>query len=89
MIDMDDIARAIVTQRKRVGLTQHQLANQARVGRDLIAKLETGRLPELGIKKLLRILHALGLDLRVTTLNLKRPTLEDLRAEEEEEDKAR
>jgi transcriptional regulator with XRE-family HTH domain len=83
MIDLDDIAKAIAIHRKRDRLTQHQLAVQARVSRDLIAKLETGRLPELGIKKLLRILHAVGLDLRVTTLNLKRPTLEDLRAEDE------
>jgi transcriptional regulator with XRE-family HTH domain len=83
MIDLHDIARAIVTQRKAQRLTQHQLAARARVSRDLIAKLETGRLPELGVKKLLRILNAVGLDLRVTTLNLNRPTLEDLQAEEE------
>jgi transcriptional regulator with XRE-family HTH domain len=82
MLDLDDIAEAVLAERKRHGLTQHRLAAQARVSRDLIAKLETGRLPELGVKKLLRILHALGLDLRVTTLNLKRPTLEDLRAED-------
>lgn len=85
MIDLDDIAKTITIHRKRDRLTQHQLATQARVSRDLIAKLETGRLPELGIKKLLRILHALRLDLRVTNLNLKRPTLEDLQAEEEDE----
>lgn len=85
MIGLDDIAEAIITHRKGQHLTQHQLAAQARVSRDLIAKLETGRLPELGVKKLLRILHAVGLDLRVTNLNLNRPTLEDLRAEEEDE----
>lgn len=84
MIDLHDIAKEIVTHRKGQRLTQHQLAAQARVSRDLIAKLETGRLPELGVKKLLRILNAVGLDLRVTTLNLNRPTLEDLQAEEEE-----
>jgi transcriptional regulator with XRE-family HTH domain len=83
MIDLHDIAKAVVTHRKARRLTQHQLAAQARVSRDLIAKLETGRLPELGVKKLLRILNAVGLDLRVTTLNLNRPTLEDLQAEEE------
>jgi transcriptional regulator with XRE-family HTH domain len=89
MIDLDDIAAEIITHRKGQRLTQHQLATQARVSRDLIAKLETGRLPELGVKKLLRILHAVGLDLRVTNLNLKRPTLEDLQAEEEEAGKTR
>jgi transcriptional regulator with XRE-family HTH domain len=87
MIDLHDIAEAIVTHRKEQRLTQHQLAAQARVSRDLIAKLETGRLPELGVKKLLRILRAVGLDLRMTTLNLNRPTLEDLQAEEAEADR--
>jgi transcriptional regulator with XRE-family HTH domain len=85
MLDLDDIADTIRSQRRRRRLTQHQLADKARVSRDLIAKLETSRLPELGVKKLLRILHALALDLRVTDLNLKRPTLEDLRAEEDGE----
>jgi hypothetical protein len=28
------------------------------------------------------MLHAVGLDLRITTLNLSRPTLEDLRREQ-------
>lgn len=77
------MARAIASHRKRKGLTQAALATKARVSRPLIAKLETGRYPEIGVKKLLRILHAVGLDLRITTLNLKRPTLEDLVAENE------
>jgi transcriptional regulator with XRE-family HTH domain len=84
MTNLEEMAKTIVVHRRRHGLTQDQLATKARVSRPLIAKLETGRYPEVGVKKLLRILHAVGLDLRVTTLNLKRPTLEDLVAEEEE-----
>lgn len=84
MPDLDEIARTIAVHRRRRRLTQDQLAIKARVSRPLIAKLETGRYPEVGVKKLLRILHAVGLDLRVTTLNLKRPTLEDLIAEDQE-----
>lgn len=53
----------------------------------MLAELESGRLPELGVRKLLRILHAVGLDLRITSFNLKRPTLEDLIEEEEAEAK--
>jgi transcriptional regulator with XRE-family HTH domain len=83
MTDLDEIAATIVAHRKRRRLTQDQLATTARVSRLLIAKLETGRYPEVGIVKLLRILHVLGLDLRLTTLNLKRPTLEDLIAEDQ------
>ena len=65
-----------------LGLTQQQLAEKAGVSRPLIANLETGRLPELGTKKLLRILRSLNLDLRITTFNKGRPTLEDILAEE-------
>ena len=84
-IDLNDIARTVAQQRKRLGLTQQQLAVKARVSRLLIARLETERLPELGVKKLIRILNAVGLDIRVTSLNQRRPTLDDLRADEEGE----
>jgi transcriptional regulator with XRE-family HTH domain len=83
MTDLEELARAIASHRRQRGLTQDALARKARVSRPLIAKLETGRYPEVGVKKLLRILHAVGLDLRITALNLKRPTLEDLAAEDE------
>ena len=85
MPDLSDIARTVAQQRKRQGLTQQQLAVKARVSRLLIARLETERLPELGVKKLIRILNAVGLDIRITSLNQRRPTLDDLRAEEEGE----
>jgi len=82
MRDLVEIAERVRTERKRLRLTQNELASQAKVSRALLAELEAGRLPELGIKKLLRILRALGLDLRVTTFNQERPTLEDLLEEE-------
>ncbi len=81
MNDLDHIAQLIAVHRKRSRLTQHELASRAGVSRLLIAKLETGRYPEIGFTRLLRILHVLGLDLRITALNLSRPTLEDLQAE--------
>ena len=83
MADLEQMARAIASHRRQRGLTQDALARKAGVSRILIAKLETGRYPEVGVKKLLRILHAVGLDLRIAALNLKRPTLEDLVAEDE------
>ena len=83
MADLEEMARTIASHRRQLRLTQDALARKAGVSRPLIAKLETGRYPEVGVKKLLRILHAVGLDLRITTLNLRRPTLEDLAAEDE------
>ena len=79
---MLELAAAIREARKQQGLSQHELAERAQVSRSIIANLERQQLGELGIIKLLRILHALELDLRLTALNLSRPTLEDLQAEE-------
>ena len=81
MLEIGDIATSLREQRKQLGLNQHELAERAGVSRILIAKFETGRYPEIGIRKLVRMLNAVGLDLRMTTLNHKRPTLEDLLAE--------
>jgi len=85
MPELTDLAAAIRENRKRLGMTQHELAARARVSRPLIAKLEAGDLAELGVGRLTRILHAVGLDLRMTTLNKKRPTFEDLIEEDEAE----
>src|SRR5437016_4043163 len=79
---LDDLAKAIADHRKRRGLTQHELATRAGVSRTHLAKVGTGRLPEGRAKKVIRILNAVGLDLRLTDLNQQRPTLEDLQAEE-------
>lgn len=84
MIDMDHIAQAVRKGRKQKRLSQTDLAHLAGVSRPLLTNLETGKLAELGVTKLLRILNVLGLDLRITELNFNRPTLEELQAEQEE-----
>lgn len=83
MIDLSTIGQAIKQRRKELGLSQQELADLAKVARNRVAPLETQRLPEIGFTTLLKIMHAIGLDLRVTTLNRQRPTLEDLRADPE------
>jgi transcriptional regulator with XRE-family HTH domain len=85
MMDLEGIATALRTERKRRRLSQHKLASMAGVSRPLIANLETGRLPEIGVTKIIRLLNSLGLDFRITTLNTQRPTLEDILAEENSE----
>ena len=80
-MDLDLLGREIKRQREVLGLTQEQLAAKAMVSSPTIARLETGRATDLGYRAVLRILNALDLDLRVSTLNRGRPTLEDLAKE--------
>jgi transcriptional regulator with XRE-family HTH domain len=82
VMDLHSLGREIRRQRDAAGLTQEQLAAMALVSRPTIARLETGRASDLGYRSIVRILNALGLDLRVSTLNRGRPTLEDLEAEQ-------
>lgn len=78
MLDLLTIGKKIVTQRKALGLTQTQLATRSRTSRATITALETGAQRELGFNKIIAMLTVLGLDLRLTTANADRPTLEDL-----------
>ena len=68
-MDLDDLANTIKTARKAHRLTQRALAERAGLSVPLITNLETGKLSELGFTKLMRILHALDLDLRLTEFN--------------------
>jgi transcriptional regulator with XRE-family HTH domain len=81
-MNLDSLGQEIRRQRAALGLTQEQLAAKALVSRPTIARLETGRATDLGYRSILRILNALGLDLRISTLNRGRPTLEDIAAEQ-------
>jgi len=84
MLDLADIGGNVARRRRERGLSQHELARRAGVGRSTIAALETGRLPELGYAKLASILAVLGLDVRITEADLRRPTFDVLRAENDE-----
>jgi transcriptional regulator with XRE-family HTH domain len=76
-----DLGAEVRDARRARGLTQLDLATRAGVSRPTIDRLENGRAADIGYRPLLRILNAVGLDLRLTTLNRGRPTLEDLEAE--------
>ena len=58
---LGQIARAA---RKRLGLTQPQLALAAGVGVRFIVELEAGK-PTVRLESVLRVLHALGVQLNV------------------------
>ncbi len=88
-MNLIEIGAIIKQQRKLANLTQRELSKESDVGLATIEKLENQRLSEIGYKKLLRILNTLALDLRITTFNQSKPTLEDLQNEDEAKDDTR
>lgn len=51
--------------RRSLGLTQGALAAASALSRQTVAQVEAGSFPDLGIRKVARLLAALGLELRV------------------------
>jgi transcriptional regulator with XRE-family HTH domain len=67
--------------RKKNKLSQTELARILGMSRTTIGQIESGTVREIGVRKLIRILEYLGLELRVRPLGTL-PTLEELREEE-------
>ncbi len=82
MLSLIEIGRQIASARKNRQLTQTKLANHAGVSRPTIDLLENGRASEIGYSKLVRILAAVGLELRLQKMAPERPTLDDLLKED-------
>ncbi len=78
MLSLHSIGEQIAARRKTHGLSQAALAKQAKVGHSTLDALENGRLGELGLSKIIRLLSALGLELKIQETAGRRPTLEEL-----------
>ena len=85
MLLLPSIAEQVVSRRKAMGLSQTALARKARISRATLDALENGRLGELGYTKLVNVLTALGLELRLHEANARRPTLEELMSEDSDD----
>jgi len=86
MNSLAEIGQRIASARKERRLTQTELASRAGVSRPTIDLLENGRASEIGYSKLARILAAVGLELRLQTIERERPTLDDLLKEDSGDD---
>ncbi len=75
------IGKEIRQARKRRKLSQEQLAKALGMSRTTIGQIENGTVQEIGVRKLIRLLEFLGLELRVRPSGVP-PTLEELREKE-------
>lgn len=82
---LSSIGKQIAARRRTLGLSQAALAKQAKVGLSTLDALENGRLGELGLSKIIRLLSALGLELKIQEAAGRRPTLEDLMEEDRDD----
>jgi len=85
MLPLNSLGQQIAWKRKALGLTQSILAGKAKVGLSTLDALENGRLGELGYAKITNILATLGLELKLQEAVTRRPTLEDLLNEENDD----
>ena len=75
------IGKQIRQARKSRKVTQAELAKALGMSRTTIGQIENGAVREIGVRKLIRVLEYLGLELRVRPTGSP-PTLEELREEE-------
>ena len=80
MGDLKRIGYQVREARKGHGLTQAALATELGISRTTLSLLESGVVQELGIRKVIRILDRLGLELTTRPAGAP-PTLEEIREE--------
>jgi transcriptional regulator with XRE-family HTH domain len=85
MLTLFSIGEQIAVKRRALGLSQAALAKQAKVGHSTLDALENSRLGELGLSKIVRLLSALGLELKIQEATGRRPTLEELMEEDRDD----
>lgn len=75
-----DIGEEIRKERKRLKVSQEKMAKDLEMSRATISLIESGTVQEIGVRKLIRILEYLDLELRVRPVGAP-PTLDELRGE--------
>jgi transcriptional regulator with XRE-family HTH domain len=80
-ITMFSIGAEIRVARKRLGLTQAEVAKNLGMSRATISQIESGTVQEIGVRRLIRLLDFLGLELNVRPAG-RPPTLQELQEEQ-------
>ena len=78
------IGKAIAARRKELGMSQAALSKQTKIGHSTLDALENSRIGELGTTKIIKLLSALGLELKIQEA-AGRPTLEELMEEDRDD----
>lgn len=83
-MDMLEIGEVLRSSRKaRPGASQEAVGNALGMSRTTISRIESGMIPEIGIRKVMALCESLGLEL-VVRRKQARPTLQQLQAERAE-----
>lgn len=83
-LSFTDIGTAIATARKAAGRSQAELSRSLGMSRATISGIENATIREIGLRKVLALCAALGLDLSANPQR-RRPTLQELREEQRAE----
>lgn len=78
MLTLSSVGEEIADKRKKLGLSQTELASRASISRATLESLENGRRGEMGFNKVIKLLTAVGLSLKLQESVSERPTLDDL-----------
>lgn len=76
------IGEKLRKERKRRKISQEKMAKDLEMSRTTISQIESGTVQEIGVRKLIRMLEYLDLELRVRPAGAP-PTLDELREENE------
>jgi HTH-type transcriptional regulator / antitoxin HipB len=86
-MDMTEIGVRIRETRNRQNLSQAELGKRLGMSRATISGIETGKVAEVGIRKMMALCGALGLELSVGQRR-QYPSLQELRQEQHEKKRA-
>lgn len=67
-MNLAEAGTLIKAYRKRTGMTQAQIAQRLGMGRSTISLIESGMIPEIGLRKYAALCDLLGLSMAVTPL---------------------